>query len=73
MGFKWAIITNQGLTAALVRSYGLFHPNCRGKLDAARLQLGQPPYEPLTELPHAHELLLRMFPKGCEGGRWCRK
>jgi len=51
----------------LVRSYGLFHPNCRGKLDAARAQLGQPPYEPLTDLPHAHELLLRMFPEwdGC--------
>jgi hypothetical protein len=46
----------------LVRSYGLFHPNCRGKLNTARAQLGQPPYEPLTELPDAHELLLRMFP-----------
>jgi len=47
----------------LVRSYGLFHPNCRDKLDSARAQLGQPPYEPLTELPYAHELLLRMFPE----------
>jgi hypothetical protein len=46
----------------LVRSYGLFHPNCRDRLDAARAQLGQPPYEPLTDLPHAHELILRMFP-----------
>jgi len=46
----------------LVRSYGLFHPNCRVKLDAARAQLGQPPYEPLTDLPHAQELLRRMFP-----------
>lgn len=46
----------------LVRAYGLFHPNCRGKLDSARAQLGQPPYESLTELPHTHELLLRMFP-----------
>jgi len=46
----------------LVRSYGLFHPNCRDKLDAARAQLGQPPYEPLTDLPNAHELVLRMFP-----------
>lgn len=46
----------------LVRSYGLFHPNCRVKLDAARAQLGQPPYEPLTDLPHAHELLRRMLP-----------
>ncbi len=47
----------------LVRSYGLFHPNCRSKLDLARAQLGQPAYEPLTDLPHAHELLLRMFPE----------
>lgn len=46
----------------LVRAYGLFHPNCRGKLNDARAQLGQPPYEPLTELPHAQELLCRMFP-----------
>jgi hypothetical protein len=51
----------------VVRSYGLFHPNCRGKLDEARSQLGQEPYEPLTNLPHAKELLLRMFPDwdGC--------
>ena len=46
----------------VVRAYGLFHPNCRGKLDDARTQRGQPPYEPLTELPHAQELLCRMFP-----------
>jgi hypothetical protein len=46
----------------VVRAYGLFHPNCRGKLDDARAQLDQPAYEPLTELPPAHELLLRMFP-----------
>jgi len=46
----------------VVRAYGLFHPNCRGKLNQARAQLGQPAYEPLTELPHAHELLQRMFP-----------
>ena len=46
----------------VVRAYGLFHPNCRGKLDAARAHLGQPTYAPLTELPHAHELLLRMVP-----------
>lgn len=53
--------------AHLVRAYGLFHPNCRAKLDAARSQLGQPPYEPLTDMPHAQELLLRMFPDwdGC--------
>jgi hypothetical protein len=51
----------------VVRSYGLFHPNCRTKLDAARAQLGQPPYEPITDLPHAQELLVRMFPDwgGC--------
>lgn len=52
----------------VVRAYGLFHPTCRGKLDAARAQLGQPAYEPLTDLPHAHELLLRMFPDW-EGNR----
>lgn len=46
----------------LVRSYGLFHPNCRERLDEARKQLVQPAYEPLTELPHTHELLRRMFP-----------
>lgn len=46
----------------VVRAYGLFHPNCRGKLDAARAQLGQPPYEPFTTLPPAHELLQRMVP-----------
>jgi hypothetical protein len=47
----------------LVRAYGLFQPNCRGKLDDARAQLGQTAYEPLTDLPHAHELLQRMFPE----------
>jgi len=46
----------------MVRSYGLFHPNCREKLDAARQCLGQKPYVPMTDLPRAHELLLRMFP-----------
>jgi hypothetical protein len=46
----------------VVRAYGLFHANCRDKLHQARAQLGQPAYKPLTELPHAHELLLRMFP-----------
>lgn len=46
----------------VVRAYGLFHPNCHVKLDEARAQLGQPAYERLTELPHAHELLQRMFP-----------
>lgn len=47
----------------LVRAYGLFHPNCRSKLDEARRQLGQPAYEPFTDLPHAHELVRRMFPE----------
>jgi hypothetical protein len=46
----------------VVRAYGLFHPNCCDKLNQARAQLGQAEYEPLTQLPHAHELLLRMFP-----------
>jgi len=46
----------------VVRAYGLFHPNCCDKLNQARSQLGQPEYKPLTQLPHAHELLLRMFP-----------
>ena len=46
----------------LVRSYGLFHPNCREKLDAARKLLGQPAYEPLTDVPNTHELVRRMFP-----------
>jgi len=51
----------------VIRAYGLFHPNCRGKLDNARADLGQPPYEPLTQLPHAYELLMRMIPdwEGC--------
>ena len=47
----------------VVRAYGLFHPNCRYKLDDARACLGQPPYEPLTDLPCVQELLLRMFPE----------
>jgi hypothetical protein len=47
----------------VVRAYGLFHPNCRDKLNEARAQRGQPTYEPLTDLPHAHELLQRMFPE----------
>lgn len=46
----------------IVRSYGLFHLNCRVKLNDARARLGQSEYEPLTNLPHAHELLQRMFP-----------
>jgi hypothetical protein len=50
----------------VVRAYGLSHPNCKDKLNEARAQLGQPTYERLTELPHAQELLRRMFP-GWEG------
>lgn len=46
----------------LVRSYGLFASASRKKLNLARAELGQEPYEPITELPHAQELLLRMFP-----------
>jgi hypothetical protein len=46
----------------LVRSYGLFHPNCREKLNLARTLLGQRPYEPEQRLPSALELLKRMFP-----------
>jgi hypothetical protein len=46
----------------LVRAYGLFHPNCIEKLNIARAQLGQPPYEQMTHLPHVQELLARMFP-----------
>ena len=46
----------------LVRSYGIFAAASREKLNLARAQLGQEPYEPLTDLPHAQELLLRMFP-----------
>lgn len=46
----------------LVRSFGLFHSNCRKRLDIARDQLGQKPYEPITELPSTHELLQKMYP-----------
>ena len=48
--------------AHVVRSYGLFHPNCREKLNLARKQLGQARYVPILELPSALELLQRMFP-----------
>lgn len=47
----------------VVRAYGLFHPNCYIKLNEARAQLGQPPYEWETAPPSAQELLQRMFPK----------
>lgn len=46
----------------VVRSYGLFHPNCQEKLDLARKHLGQPPYARSTQLPGTIELLQRMFP-----------
>jgi hypothetical protein len=48
--------------AHLVRSYGLFHFNCREKLNLARNLLGQRAYEPEAKLPSALELLKRMFP-----------
>ncbi len=44
------------------RVYGIYHSACRDKLNQARSQLGQPPYEPQTEPPDTHELLHRMFP-----------
>ncbi len=44
------------------RVYGLYHSACRNKLNQARSQLGQPPYEPEAEPPDTHELLHRMFP-----------
>ena len=45
----------------LVRSYGLFHPNCIDKLNQARKHLGQGPVVPTLKLPSAIELLQRMF------------
>lgn len=44
------------------RVYGLYHSACREKLNRARSQLGQPPYELEAEPPDTHELLHRMFP-----------
>ena len=46
----------------VVRSFGLFHPNCREKLNLARSLLGQDPYEPSQKIPTAQELLSRMYP-----------
>jgi hypothetical protein len=46
----------------VVRSYGLFHSNCRDKLNQARKILGQEPFEPSEKIPTAQELLSRMFP-----------
>lgn len=46
----------------VVRSYGLFHPNCQKKLDVARKLLNQGPYVPKLHRSSALELLERMFP-----------
>lgn len=46
----------------VVRTYGLFHPNCQDKLNMARMRLGQPKYVPLLPVPRTIELLRRMFP-----------
>ena len=46
----------------VVRSYGLFHPNCLDKLNKARDLLGQEPYVPQIRVPGTLELLQRMFP-----------
>jgi hypothetical protein len=46
----------------VVRSYGLFHPNCLEKLNKARDLLGQGRYVPRTQPPSTLELLQRMFP-----------
>lgn len=46
----------------VVRSYGLFHPNCLEKLNLARKLLGQKPYKPPAKLPSTLELLEHMFP-----------
>jgi len=46
----------------LVRSFGLFHPNCRDRLDIARELLGQQAYEPLKDPLNTHQLLKKMFP-----------
>lgn len=45
----------------VVRSYGLFHSNCREKLNSARKHLGQGPYVPTSKVPSALELLQRIF------------
>lgn len=45
----------------LVRSYGLFHPNCIDKLNLARKHLGQGPVVAFRKLPSIVELLQRMF------------
>jgi len=44
------------------RVYGLYHSACRDKLNQARSQHSQPPYDREAEPPDTHELLHRMFP-----------
>jgi hypothetical protein len=57
----------------VVRSFGLFHPNCRDKLNLARKLLGQVPYEPSQKIPTAQELLSRLYPdKGIGRCPYCR-
>ena len=46
----------------VVRAYGLFHPNCREKLNLVRMLLGQGAYAATLKNPSALELLQRMFP-----------
>lgn len=46
----------------VVKSYGLFHPNCREKLNKARHLLGQEPYVPQIRASRTLEILQRMFP-----------
>lgn len=45
----------------VVRSYGLFHPNCHEKLNIARKLLSQPPLVHALKLPKALKLLQQMF------------
>jgi ssDNA-binding Zn-finger/Zn-ribbon topoisomerase 1 len=47
----------------IVRSYGLFHPRCRPKLNLARRHLGQGSYVPALQVPDAIEILAQMFPE----------
>ncbi len=44
------------------RVYGLYQNVGRKQLNRARAQLGQPPYQPESQVPDTHELLHRMFP-----------
>ncbi len=45
-----------------VRAYGLYHSECREKLNQARTYHSQPSYQPESEPPDKHELIHRMFP-----------